>query len=631
MRLKRCEFEEASAVATDNEINGTVAEIAYAVKENGCFHKPMLDTWPGLASGICPLSMKSLFKRKPFALYCVHKNCSSHPQIFSSKAMNKQFPRVVLAVLCFFAFAFAINAQVGSYAITNAKIVTVSGAVIENGTVVIRNGLIESVGAGVKAPSDAKIFDGKGMTVYPGLFDADTSLGIPSQPAGAPGGGGQRGQTAGDDSNSNYADGLRPETMAASKLKAGDSQISAHRNAGFTTALTVDNSGIFNGQSAVINLAGDSVSEMIIRSPFAQHVTFTTLRGSYPGSLLGTFAALRQMFLDAKRHDELLKMYAKDPRGMKRPGADASLEALIPVVNGEQPVVFTANTEREIIRALDLAKEFKLKALISGGQESWKVADRLKADNIAVLLSLDFPKRTLSESKDAEPETLETLRLRAEVPKNPARLKAAGVRFAFHSGELKNMKDYFANAREAVENGLSEGDAVRAMTLTAAEILGVDNTLGSIEKGKIANLVLVKGGLLDKDASVAYVFVDGKEFEQPKKPEKPAGGANAGGAAPRVAGTWNLTIDVPGQSVASTLTLEQSAQTLTGTLSSDMFPATPIRDGKTTPTGFTFSVTVNVGGSDIPVAFDGRVTGNEVEGTIDTPQGPVAFRGTRVP
>jgi imidazolonepropionase-like amidohydrolase len=545
--------------------------------------------------------------------------------------MNNQFQRVVLAVLCAFAFSTIVNAQVGSYAITNAKIVTVSGSVIENGTVVIRNGLIESVGAGVKVPADAKVFDGKGMTVYPGLIDVDTSIGIPVRTAGAPAGRGQTAQTETDDSNSNYPDGLRPETMASSELKANDAQIATFRNSGFTTVLTVEDQGIFNGQSAIINLAGDSVSEMIISSPFAQHITFRTLRGSYPGSLLGTFAALRQMFLDAKRHAKIVKMYEQNPRGMRRPGADSSLEALIPVVNGEQPVVFRANTEREIIRALDLAKEFELKAMISGAQEAWKVADRLKADNVTVLLSLDFPKRTLSESKEAEPEPLETLRLRADVPKNPARLKAAGVRFAFHSGELKSTKDFFENARQAIENGLSESDAIRAMTLTAAEVLGVDKTLGSIEAGKIANLVMVKGDLFDKDAAVKNVFVDGKVFEQPKKPERPAGGGNPGGAAPRVGGTWNLNIDVPGQPTTATLILEQSGQNLTGNLGSALFPPTPISDGKTTATGFTFSTTVNVGGTDISITFDGRVTGNAVEGTIDTPQGAIAFSGTRVP
>ncbi|QQS41221.1 MAG: amidohydrolase family protein [Acidobacteriota bacterium] len=546
--------------------------------------------------------------------------------------MNRVISRAMLAVLCVLTLASAMSAQVGSYAITNAKIVTVSGSVIEKGTVVIRNGLIESVGAGVKVPADAKVLDGEGMTVYPGLIDARSTLGIPQTPPRPQGGPSAQNQQ--DESISKYPEGLRPEVTAASKIKAGEAQFASQRNAGFTTVLTIEDDGIFNGQSALINLAGESAAEMIVRPSWAQHVSFRTLRGgNFPTSLMGTFAALRQMFLDARRHAKILDMYEKDPKGMKRPDRDISLEALIPLLKGDQPVVFTANTEREIVRALDLAKEFGLKAYISGGQESWKLAGRLKEENVPVLLSLDFPKRTLSEHKEAEPEPLDTLRLRAEVPKNPARLKQAGVKFAFHTGELKNMREFFANAREAVANGLSEADAIRAMTLSAAEIFGVEKQTGSIEAGKIANLVVVKGDLFDEKASVSHVFVDGREFEQPKRPERPAGNAagNTSGAPANVAGTWNLTIEPPGQTIGATLVVTQQGGMITGSLSSPLFPSTPLRDGRVTANGFGFTVTVDVGGTALDVVFDGRVTGNEVEGTVDTPQGPAVFRGTRTP
>ena len=297
------------------------------------------------------------------------------------------------------------------------------------------------------------------------------------------------------------------------QLKAGEAQFETQRNAGFTTALTVPRDGIFNGQSALIDLAGDSVSGMIIKSPVAEHITFTTLRtGGYPVSLLGTFSALRQMFLDAQRLQTIQKMYDKDPRGMKRPENDRSLEALIPILNGEMPVVFNANNESEIIRALDFAREFNLKAIIAGGQEAGKVADRLKAQNVPVLLSLDFPKRTAAASTEADPEPIELLRLRAETPKTAARLKQAGVKFAFQSGGMKNISDFLTNANEAVKNGLSKTDAVRAMTLSSAEIFGVENRLGSIEKGKIANLVVSKGDIFDKSKVITQVFVDGKTF-----------------------------------------------------------------------------------------------------------------------
>lgn len=529
-----------------------------------------------------------------------------------------------------------------TYAITNARVVTVSGETIEKGTVVVRNGLIEAVGAAAKAPADAQIFDGTGLTVYPGFFDALTNLGVPAaRPVTAgPGGGGAAAaaaQTA-PQSNSVYPAGLHPEETVEVNLSAGETQFDTNRNAGFTTVLTVGRSGIFNGQSAVINLAGESVSAMIVKAPFAEHVTFTTVGGGqYPGSLLGTFSAMRQMFLDAQRLREINKIYAENPRGMIRPASDRSLEALIPLLNRQIPVVFNANRENEIVRALDFAKEFNLKAIIAGGQEAWKVAARLKEQDVPVFLSLNFPKRTASSSPEADQETMDLLRFRAETPKAAARLAQAGVKVAFQSGGTTTMNDFLTNAGKSVENGLSRDAAIRSMTLTAAELLGVNDRLGSIETGKIANLTVIKGDIFGKEKFVSHVFVDGKLFEQ-KEPAKPAAGARPGATAPvgaapgvaAVAGNYSITIEVPGQTLTGTLALIQQGNTLTGSMQTQL-GTTPIKDGKVTADGFTFSSTVEFGGSTIDILVKGTVAGNQVSGTVDSPQGTIPFSGTRNP
>lgn len=543
--------------------------------------------------------------------------------------------------MCLF---LSVAASAQSYAIANAKIVTVSGATIEKGTIVIRNGLIEAVGANVATPADAQVFDATGLTVYPGFFDALTSLGLQTRPATPAGGGGGGPQAAAatqaqPTSNSNYPAGLRPEDMTADDLRSGEAQFEAARNTGFTTVLTVGRNGIFNGQSAVINLAGESVSSMTLRSPYALHITYTTLGQVYPQSLLGTFSAIRQMFYDAKRLEDWQKAYAANTKGLKRPDSDKSLEALFPYINGKAPVVFNANTEREIIRSIDLIKEFKLNGVIAGGQEAWKVSDRLKANNIPVLLSLNFPKRTTAAAPDADPESMEVLRLRAETPKGAGKLAAAGVKFAFQSGGATTLADFFTNAGKAVENGLSKDAAIRAMTLGAAEILGVDNRLGSIEAGKIANLAIVKGDVFSKDRFVSQTIVDGKVFEQ-KEPPKPAPGRGNGsgsiannGSTPAVAnvgGAYSVTIDIPGQPLPATLTFVQQGSTFTGTMVSQL-GTTQIRDGKVTADGFSFSGNVEFGGTTIAISVSGRVTGNQVSGTIDSPQGVVPFSGNKNP
>lgn len=535
--------------------------------------------------------------------------------------------------LLLFAFAAlgslfgAADAFAQTYAITNAEIVTVSGPTVQRGTIVIRNGLIESVGAAVKVPADAKVFDGNGLTVYPGFIDSLTSLGLPSAPSRPS----STEQSSADGSNSNYPEGVRPELTAASELKAGEDQFESVRSAGFTTALTTGRTGIFNGQSALIDLAGESVSAMMIRSPVAQHFSFTTAgRGNYPASLLGTFSAFRQMMLDSKRQFRLENAYRAKPLGMKRPDADASLTALYPLVNGEIPIVFNANRDFEILRALDLAKEFNLKAIIAGGQEAWKVADRLKAENVPVLLSVNFPKRTTAASPEADPESMDMLRFRAETPKGPAILAKKGVRFAFQSGGTKSLNEFFTNSGKAVEAGLSKAEAIRAMTLGAAEIFGVSDRLGSLDAGKIANITVVRGDNFSKDRVVKYVFVDGKLFEPKEKPAAKPGTSTTGSAIASVGGNYSIVIQIPGQSMSGTLVLIQQGSSLTGTIQSELGTA-PIRNGKVTADGFTFDATVDVSGSSTEISVSGKVAGNEVNGMIDSPQGAVAFSGTKNP
>ena len=546
--------------------------------------------------------------------------------------------------LALFAFAatclFVASASAQSYAVTNARIVTVSGATIERGTVVVRDGLIAAVGADAKAPADAQIFDGTGLTVYPGFVDALTSVGMQAARPQTPtlGGSGAAAaapaQQAAPQANSNYPAGLRPEVIAADDLRGGDSQFETNRNAGFTTVVTVGRTGIFNGRSAIIDLAGDTVSGMIVKAPFAEHVSFATISGQYPGSLLGTFSALRQMFLDAQRLQELQKMYAANPRGMKRPDADQSLEALFPLLNREMPIVFNANREIEIVRALDFAKEFNLKAIIAGGQEAWKVTDRLKAQDVPVLLSLNFPKRTAAASADADPDSMDLLRFRAETPKAAAKLQQAGVKFAFQSGGATALADFFSNAGKAVENGLSRDAAIRSMTLGSAEILGVSDRLGSIETGKIANLTVVKGDLFGKDRFVTHVFVDGRPFEQKPPPvEKPNAGRPPGtapGGFAQVGGNYSISWEVPGQQLTGTLALTQQAAVLTGSLQTQL-GSSPLKDGKVSAEGFSFTASVEFGGSTIDILVKGTVAGNQISGTIDSPHGTVPFSGTRNP
>lgn len=409
-----------------------------------------------------------------------------------------------------------------TWAITGARIEPASGPVIAKGTIVIRDGLITAVGADVRAPADARIVDGAGLTVYPGLIDASTSLGMPSRGGGGGfggfGGGATQQAARTGAPNSNYELGMQAEMRASTELEPAANAFKAAHGAGFTAALTVQSRGIFRGTSAVITLRDAPVPALIVRDGVAQHIGFSRGGGGgFPGSLMGVFAQLRQELLDAQHYRDLKAAYTRDPRGLNRPHHDPTLEALQPVLAGTMPVVMAANSEREITRALDLAKEFGFKPIIAGGREAYKVTDRLRAENVTVLLDLDFPRRTAptggraAADEDPQPERMDVLRDRVELPRSPGRLAGAGVRFVIASGN--DYTNFLANARRAVEAGLDPLRALKAMTIDPATLFGVGDRLGSIEVGKIANLTITKGGLFEDSTKVTQLFVDGNQID----------------------------------------------------------------------------------------------------------------------
>jgi adenine deaminase len=225
---------------------------------------------------------------------------------------------------------------------------------------------------------------------------------------------------------------------------------------------------------------------------------------------------------------------------------------------------------------------------------------------------------------------MDMLRFRAETPKGPAILAKKGVKFAFQSGGAKSLNDFFINSGSSIQAGLSRSEAIRAMTLGAAEIFGVDDRLGSLEAGKIANITVVRGDNFSKDRVVTHVFVDGKLFEPKQKPAQKPGTTANGTATVSVGGNYSNVIQIPGQSMSGTLVLIQQGSSITGTIQSELGTA-PIRNGKVTADGFTFDATVDVSGASTDISVRGSVTGNEVNGTIDSPQGAVPFSGTKNP
>ena len=415
-------------------------------------------------------------------------------------------------------------------AVRNARIVTVSGPVIDKGTVVLRRGLIEAVGANVAVPPDAMVVEGEGLIVYPGLIDGLSTWGMPGAAATTTAGRGGRGQTTPTPSapampaaTSTRARGPEDRPATTSWLKAADEisptdrRIETARSAGFTTAVTFPTSGIFAGQGAVIDLlSGHKPGEMVVASPAGQYISLSRgggfgggMGGSFPGSVMGAIAYIRQIYLDAAHYQLVKEAYARDPRGMTRPEYDRALEGVLE----SKQILLPANRLVEIDRMLRFAAELKQRAILYGARESYRpeAADLLKKAAAPVLVSLHWPEAP----RDANPEDVESLRTletRDQAASAPALLKKAGVLFALYSDGLDQPHDLQRAVKKAIDAGLSRADALRALTLSPAEIYGVADRLGSIEKGKIANLVVTKGELFDDQTKVQFIFVDGRKY-----------------------------------------------------------------------------------------------------------------------
>lgn len=412
-----------------------------------------------------------------------------------------------------------------AYAIRNATVVTVSGPVLKRGTVVVRDGLIQDVGENVTLPADAWVIEGEGLTAYPGLINALSKWGIaesspPPAAAAKPAAPAQRDPAApapparpsGPEDRPSNTSWLR----AADLVNTSDPRLETARNAGFTTAVAFPTRGIFAGEGAVINLAGQRAGDVVVQPRAGLYMTLATGGvGGYPASLMGATAYIRQVFLDLDHYRLAKEAYARNPSGLKRPAYDRALEGLV-----DSPrILLPATSAVQIERALRLADELKVRMVVYGGHEAYRVSGLLAKSQTPVLVSLEWPGRE-READPADEESLRLLEMRDRAPSAPGVLAKAGVPFAFYSDGTEAPRDILKAVRRAIVAGLSQDEAVRALTLGPARIYGVADRLGSLERGKIANLILTSGELFQDSTVVKYVFVDGVKFEPPPEPRE---------------------------------------------------------------------------------------------------------------
>ncbi|MDQ3685027.1 MAG: amidohydrolase family protein [Acidobacteriota bacterium] len=391
----------------------------------------------------------------------------------------------------------------GTYVIRNARIVIVSGAEIDNGTLVIRNGRIEAVGAGnVTAPAGAQEIDARGLIVYPGMMDAATSMGLV-----------EIGAVAATVDIAEVGD-MNPHAQAISAVNPHNASVDVTRVSGVTSVAALPSGGIISGQAAVIHLNGTTPREMALAASAALVIDFPRVSAGFgfiaqqqPPNINQAVETrdrqierLRKMLRDAEAYGRTHDAYARD-KSLPRPDTDNALHALVPFVRGERPVIFRADRERDIRAAVNFASEMKLRPVILGGNDAWKAATLLKERNVPVILTgvLDLPPRE-DDSYDVLYE-------------NAAKLGAAGVRFCISTGGSgAQVRDLPFHAGMAAAFGLPRLEALKAVTLYPAQIMNVADRVGSIEVGKIANLVITDGDLLEARTNVRHLFIEGRQI-----------------------------------------------------------------------------------------------------------------------
>ena len=508
-----------------------------------------------------------------------------------------------------------------AYALTNVTVVQADGSRQEGVNVVIRDGLVEAMAPGAEIPADARVLEGDSLYVYPGLVDAhgEADLELPEV---------DREDVVPWDPPRDVQ-GFTPHRRAAEYLAADGDDVEGPRRRGVVAmGVFPGTDALAPGQASALLLRADAETprELVADPSVGLVMTFEGARGGYPGTLFGVLAFHRQMFEDALRHGRILEAYARDPRGLTLPEWDPDLAVYRDVAAGRLPVLFLAEGAEDIRRVLDLAAEYGFRPIVVGGGEAWRVADELRAGDVPVLVSLDFPEPREWEPEAEEEESAEegaaeegAPEMRLREPLEPAaarekerlenlyanagRLRAAGIRVALTTGG--GEAELVDGARKAVEYGLSEADALQALTTTPAAILGIP-TVTRLAPRTSATFTVTDGELLDEGTGVVYTFVEGilEEGRAVRGPvEEPT---------VDVTGTWEMEIQEEGAPTVR-LTLTQEAGSFSGTATAEGMGEFQIENGVVSGNEITFDIVSPMLPEAIPAR--GTVEGDRAEGS----------------
>ena len=416
-------------------------------------------------------------------------------------------PIIKIIVAAIIAFDIFITTDVFAieYAIQNGTIITVSGDTIANGTLVIHNGRIAEIGGDVATPKTAMIVDASGLFVYPGMIDAATSLGLSEVGAVAA-------------TQDVYEMGtFNPHIKAEIAINPHSEHIPVARCNGITAAMVVPGGAIISGQCALINLAGWTIDEMLLQAPVGFIVNFPRMPQDEPRrqpslrrdleklkrKTLEQIRELEQFVGNAKRYHRLWEKYNQSPQP-PAPNVDLALEALAPVVRNEAPLIVNVDQEEDIKNAIEFVKKMELRAIFLGVREGWKVAPQLAENQIPTLVGPVLRSPGSKDPYDA-------------IYANAATLHRAGVKIAIITQSASDVRSLPYHAGTAAAFGLPKAEALKAVTIYPAEILGVADRVGSLDVGKIANVIVTDGDPLEMTTQIKHLFIAGEKIKLESK------------------------------------------------------------------------------------------------------------------
>ncbi|HEX6890537.1 MAG TPA: amidohydrolase family protein [Chryseolinea sp.] len=441
-----------------------------------------------------------------------------------------------LTLMCLSTLGFAqderkLGPVTRSYAITQATIVQGPGRKIEKGTVLIKDGLITAVGQNLSIPADAILIKGDSLYVYAGFIDGLSRVAVsrPREDLSK-----EKPKDPGNPTPERA--GITPQHDVRNYLNPSDKAVEELRAIGFTTAHVVPHGGMLPGNGSVIFLGGSSPDDMVVVSRSSLYSELTPAERVYPNTVIGVMAKWRELYRQASLTKSYESTYASNRTGIDRPAMDRVLEAFYPVIDKRIPVLFRADKALDLHRVLALQKDLGFALVAVNLKEGWDAIPKIKSSGAKVFLSLELPEEKKEEKKDeksgADSPFTDSLERKALEKRRAdfvalhtgqaSSFQKAGVVFGFATLSAKT-KDIHANLRRIILAGLTEDQALAALTTSPASLLGLSDRLGSVDAGKVANLVISRKPYFDEKSKVQYVFVDGVMYKiESKEPEKPA-------------------------------------------------------------------------------------------------------------